>query len=193
MSGSSASNRPEGGANALTYTTYAELEQAVRTTTGALPDHHGRRPPRFCSGGRREADPVQDWRRAAGGPASVDAASHTGGPTRLLHTKRAGHRGGQTVPPSGGAWKLALMADIRIASEKAKFGELFVKARHQLRTRPASVALLRSWDGKTASELLFTGRIISGEEAARLRPGVAGSSPHEELMHTAMQAGARNR
>ena len=84
----------------------------------------------------------------------------------------------------GWGMELALMADIRIASDRAKFGELFVKRGINC-DAPGFGRLAQILGRETAAELLFTGRIISGEEAHRLRL-VSRVVPHEELMHAAM-------
>ena len=59
-------NRPE-ARNALTFTTYAELEAAVRTTTARCLVITGV-DPAFCSGRRREAGHAGRRRAGVGGP-----------------------------------------------------------------------------------------------------------------------------
>jgi enoyl-CoA hydratase len=67
----------------------------------------------------------------------------------------------------GWGMELALMADIRIASEKARFGELFVK--RGLCCDVAGLGRLAQVVGRAAaSELLFTGRVIGADEAAAI-------------------------
>ena len=68
------------------------------------------------------------------------------------------------------------MADLRVASERAKFGELFVK--RGLCCDVAGVGRLAQLVGRErAAELLFTGRVIDAEEAQVDRAGRAGSCP----------------
>ena len=76
----------------------------------------------------------------------------------------------------GWGMELALMADIRIASEKAKFGELFVL--RGLCTDVAGIGRLASVVGRdTAARLLFTGDVIDAADGQGHRAGVARSSP----------------
>ncbi|MEL6984519.1 MAG: enoyl-CoA hydratase-related protein [Actinomycetota bacterium] len=84
--------------------------------------------------------------------------------------------------------ELALMADIRIASERARFGELFVK--RGLNCDAPGLGLLASLVGReTAAELLFTGRVIDASEASRLRL-VSRVVPHDDLLATAKELAA---
>jgi enoyl-CoA hydratase len=81
--------------------------------------------------------------------------------------------------------ELALMADLRVASEKAKFGELFVK--RGLCCDAPGIGRLASLVGRErASELLFTGRIIDATEAERIGL-VSRVVPHDELLPTALE------
>jgi enoyl-CoA hydratase/carnithine racemase len=67
----------------------------------------------------------------------------------------------------GWGMELSLMADIRIASEKAKFGELFVLRR--LCTDVCGIGRLASVIGRDqAARLLFTGDVIPADEALRI-------------------------
>jgi enoyl-CoA hydratase len=172
-------NRPE-ARNALTTTAYAALETAVRTTTARCLVVTGA-DPAFCSG-----DDVKQIMVAAG-----DAVS-------------AGLRSAPKLTPAAGAllttdvpviaavngaavgWgmELALMADIRVASDKARFGELFVK--RGLCSDVAGLGRLAQLVGREkAAELLFTGRVIDAAEASAI--GLVGRVvPHEQLMVTAM-------
>lgn len=85
----------------------------------------------------------------------------------------------------GGGCELAMSCDIRIASNKAKFGQLEVG----LGICPgfAGTQRLQRLVGMgKAKELIFTCDIIDGEEAARI--GLAERVvPHEELMTCAME------
>jgi enoyl-CoA hydratase/carnithine racemase len=80
--------------------------------------------------------------------------------------------------------ELALMADIRVASERARFGELFVK--RGLCCDVAGLARLAQLVGREhAAELLFTGRIIDAPEALRI--GLVGRVvDHDRLLPEAL-------
>ena len=173
-------NRPE-ARNALTHTTYAELEDAVRTTKARCLIVTGA-DPAFCSG-----DDVKQVMVKAG-----DAvASGLRAEPRL--TPAAGTLLGTDVPviaavngaAVGWGMELALMADIRVASERARFGELFVK-RGLCCDVPGLGRLAQLVGREAAAELLFTGRIVDAEEALRLRL-VSRIVPHEELLPKAME------
>ena len=89
----------------------------------------------------------------------------------------------------GWGMELALYADIRIASEKAKFAELFIK--RGLVCDVGGFWKLPSVVGPAkAAELLFTGDIIDGAEAARIGL-VSQVVPHEALMPAAMALAGR--
>ncbi|WP_439814572.1 enoyl-CoA hydratase/isomerase family protein [Zavarzinia sp. CC-PAN008] len=84
----------------------------------------------------------------------------------------------------GWGMDLSLFADIRIASEKAKFGELFIK--RGLIADLGGIWRLPSIVGPAkASELLFTGDVIDAAEALRIGL-VTKVVPHEQLMDEAM-------
>jgi enoyl-CoA hydratase/carnithine racemase len=173
-------NRPE-ARNALTYTTYAEMEDAVRTTTARCLIVTGA-DPAFCSG-----DDVKQILSTTGDAPSAERAPLTPRLTpladALLHTNVPiiAAVNGAAV---GWGMELALMADIRVASENAKFGELFVKRGINC-DAPGLGRLAQVVGRETAAELLFTGRIITADEALRLRL-VSRVVPHGELMHTSM-------
>src|SRR5581483_4153797 len=84
----------------------------------------------------------------------------------------------------GWGMELALMADLRVASHRSRFGELFVL--RGLCSDVAGIGRLAQLVGReTAAELLFTGDVIDAEEALRI--GLVGRVvPHEELMPTAL-------
>jgi len=85
----------------------------------------------------------------------------------------------------GGGFELALACDIRIASEKAKFGVFEV--RYGLHQGDGGIVRLVAIAGlATALELSLTGREVTAEEAYRLRL-VTKVAPHENLMETAEQ------
>ena len=171
-------DRPE-ARNALTFTTYAELADAIDTTTARCLVITGR-DPAFCSG-----DDVKQVMLAAS--AELQRADRE---PRL--TPAAGSLLRTDVPiiaavngaAVGWGMELALMADIRIASERAKFGELFVK--RGLCCDVAGLARLVELVGRErAAELLFTGRMIDADEARDMRL-VSRVVPHDELLATAL-------
>ena len=85
----------------------------------------------------------------------------------------------------GGGFELALACDIRIASEKAKFGVFEV--RYGLHQGDGGIVRLVAIAGlATALELSLTGREVTAEEAYRLRL-ITKVVPHENLMETAEQ------
>jgi enoyl-CoA hydratase len=80
--------------------------------------------------------------------------------------------------------ELAMMADIRVASEKAKFGELFVL--RGLCTDVAGIGRLAQLVGRErAAELVFTGEVIDAQTAKDIGL-VSRVVPHDELLDTAM-------
>jgi enoyl-CoA hydratase len=85
----------------------------------------------------------------------------------------------------GGGFELALACDIRIASEKAKFGVFEV--RYGLHQGDGGIVRLVAIAGlATALELSLTGREVTAEEAYRLRL-VTKVVPHENLVEKAEQ------
>ena len=172
-------NRPE-ARNVLTHTTYAELADAVDTTdarclviTGADPS--------FCSG-----DDVKQIMVAAGDAVSAGLRAKpqltpTAGSLLKTDIPVVAAVNGAAV---GWGMELALMADIRVASDKAKFGELFVK-RGLCCDVPGLGRLVQVVGRETAAELLFTGRIIDAATAKDLRL-VSRVVPHEQLMTEAL-------
>jgi len=177
--------RPE-ARNALTFRTYAELEDAVRTTTARCLVITGA-DPAFCSGddvklvmGGGEKPP--DVGAAKAGPRLTPAAD------ALLHTDVpvVAAVNGAAV---GWGMELALMADLRVASEKAKFGELFV-LRGLVSDAPGLGRLAQLVGREKAAEMLMTGEVIPAEEALRI--GLVGRVvPHDELMPTALALAQR--
>ena len=176
-------NRPD-AMNSLTYQLYADLEDTVRTSEARVLviTGSGRA---FCAG--------DDMKQILGSsePALAqfrDRAKKTGGLTpaadALLHTDIpviAAING----PAVGWGMELALMADIRVASELAKFGELFV-LRGLCCDAPGLGRLAHLVGRETAAELLFTGDVIDAHQAKTL--GLVGRTvPHEALLPTAME------
>lgn len=175
-------NRPE-ARNALTYTTYAELTDVVRTTdarclvvTGAAGA--------FCSG-----DDVKQILSNAGGEGGAGERLAreprlTPAADALLHTDVpvvAAVNG----PAVGWGMELALMADIRVASDRARFGELFVK-RGLCCDAPGLGRLVQAVGREKAAEILFTGEIIDAAEALRIGL-VSRVVPHDDLMAVALE------
>ena len=181
-------NRPE-ARNALTWGMYAELERLVRgagdagarclVITGA--------DPAFCSGddvrqvmGGGDADkaPLAGERSPRLTPAA-DAVLHTNVPVIAAVNGAA----------VGWGMELAMMADIRVASERAKFGELFVL--RGLVSDVAGLGRLAQLVGRErAAELLFTGDVIDAATAQSI--GLVGRVvAHDELLPTAHALAAR--
>jgi enoyl-CoA hydratase len=172
-------DRPE-ARNALTFTTYRELEDAVRTTTARCLVITGA-DPAFCSG-----DDVKVVMKAASDTVSSNLATApqlTPAADALLHTDIPviAAVNGAAV---GWGMELAVMADLRVASEKARFGELFVK-RGLCCDAPGIGRLAQLVGRERAAELLFTGRLVDAQEALAL--GLVGRVvPHEELLPAAL-------
>jgi enoyl-CoA hydratase len=171
--------RPE-ARNALTHTTYRELEEAVRSTGARCLVITGEGSA-FCSG-----DDVKQVLANAGDQLSAGLAREprlTPAADALLHTDVpvvAAVNG----PAVGWGMELALMADIRVASERARFAELFVK--RGLNCDVAGLGRLASLVGReVAAELLLTGRVVDADEAKRLRL-VSRVVPHDELLPEAL-------
>lgn len=170
-------NRPE-IRNALRFQTYDELEAAVRQTKARAIVITGA-DPAFCSGddvrevmggGEKKDRPVQVAPRLT--PAA-DAILHTNVPVIAAVNGAA----------VGWGMELAMMADIRIASEKAKFGELFVL--RGLCTDVCGIGRLASLVGRdTAARLLFTGDVIDAATAQRIGL-VSEVVDHADLVPTA--------
>ena len=172
-------NRPE-MRNALRFETYDMLEAAVRTTTARCLVITGA-DPAFCSGddvravmggGEAKAKPVKVAPRLT--PAA-DAILNSNVPVIAAVNGAA----------VGWGMELAMMADIRVASEKAKFGELFVL--RGLCTDVAGIGRLAQLVGReTAAELLFTGDVIDAQRAHEIGL-VSRVVPHEALLPTAVE------
>ena len=173
-------NRPE-ARNALTYTTYSELEDAVCSTTARCLVITGA-DPAFCSG-----DDVKQIMLGAGEQTGERLRAEpriTPAAKALLETDVPviAAVNGAAV---GWGMELAVMADMRVASEKARFGELFVK--RGLCCDVPGIGRLASLVGRErAAELLFTGRIIDAAEAQSIGL-VSRVVPHEELLASAME------
>jgi enoyl-CoA hydratase len=177
-------NRPE-ARNALTFKTYAELERAVRETKARCLVITGA-DPAFCSG-----DDVKKV-MAGGERPTVEGTSLprrlTPAADALLHTNVPviAAVNGAAV---GWGMELALMADIRVASERARFGELFV-LRGLCCDVPGLGRLAQLVGREKAAELLFTGELIDANEAKRIGL-VSRVVPHAELMKTSVDLAER--
>lgn len=159
-------NRPE-QRNALNWDAYARLEQYLRK---AVTDPEARcvivtgADPAFCSG--------DDVREIMAGPKAVSADTtpvvrHRPTPAAMAALEcdkpLIAAVNGAAV---GWGMELALYADIRIASEKAKFAELFIK--RGLVCDVGGFYRLPSIVGPAkAAELLFTGDVIDAATAER--------------------------
>ena len=182
-------NRPE-ARNALTLAMYAELERLVRAApadgvrclvvTGADPS--------FCSGddvrqvmggGEKGKAPLQSSERTPRLTPAADALLHTDVPVIAAVNGAA----------VGWGMELAMMADIRVASEKAKFGELFVL--RGLVSDVAGLGRLATLVGRErAAELLFTGDVIDAATAKEIGL-VSRVVAHDELLPTALALAAQ--
>ena len=173
--------------NALTHTTYRLLEDAVRSSTARCIVITGA-DPAFCSG-----DDVRSVMGGGSGPAP-DPSATVGGPRLTPAAEALLHTNVPVIAAVNGAavgWgmELALLADVRIASERARFGELFV-----LRGLVSDVAGLGRLAGavgrERAAELLFTGDLIDATEALRIGL-VSRVVAHQDLLPTAMELAER--
>jgi enoyl-CoA hydratase/carnithine racemase len=89
----------------------------------------------------------------------------------------------------GWGMELALFADIRIASERAQFGEIFIK--RGLVTDVGGMMILPRLVGPAkAAELVFTGDIVPAREAERIGL-VTSVVPHGDLLPTAFALAER--
>ncbi len=177
-------NRPE-ARNALTWGMYGELERLVREapSTGARCLIITGADPAFCSGddvrqvmggGAEGAAPLSTADRAPRLTPAADALLHCDLPIIAAVNGAA----------VGWGMELAMMADLRVASERAKFGELFVL--RGLVSDVAGLGRLAQLVGRErAAELLFTGDVIDAAAAldARLVGRVVG---HEVLLDETM-------
>ncbi|MGE5595719.1 MAG: enoyl-CoA hydratase/isomerase family protein [Hyphomicrobiales bacterium] len=179
-------NRPE-VMNALTRELYAELEAAARKAHSdpdvrcAIITGEGRA---FCSGddvkqimlGEQRDETTRRLRDVRPRPTPAAQA--------ILECDKpviAAVNG----PAVGWGMDLTLFCDIRIASERAKFGELFIK--RGLVSDLGGLWRLPTVVGPSkAAELLFTGDVIDANEAERIGL-VSKVVPHDELMPAALE------
>jgi enoyl-CoA hydratase/carnithine racemase len=176
-------NRPD-AMNALDYPLYAALEDAIRASDARAIVITGSGDRAFCSG-----DDVKQIlsKGAPSTPEMAERSKRTGGLTpaadALLSTD---------IPviaavngyALGWGMELAIMADIRVASERARFGEIFVK-RGLCCDAPGFGRLVQIIGHEAACELLFTGDIIDAGAAKEMRLVSRVVAP-SELMETAL-------
>jgi len=86
----------------------------------------------------------------------------------------------------GGGLSFALHSDIRIASEAARFGSVFIKPGLSSMDMGTSYLLPRIVGAGIARELMLTGRIIDAHEAFRIKL-VSEVLPQERLMGAALE------
>jgi enoyl-CoA hydratase/carnithine racemase len=92
-------------------------------------------------------------------------------------------------PAVGWGMDLSLFCDIRIASERARFGELFIK-RGLISDLGGLWCLPQVVGPSRAAELLFTGDVIDAKEAERIGL-VSRVVAHEALLPTALELAGR--
>jgi enoyl-CoA hydratase/carnithine racemase len=174
-------NRPQ-RRNALNWRAYAELEAAFRTAhadaavrcvvvTGA--------DPAFCSG-----DDVAEIMAAPDGGIATRGAGIVHNPPTPAAIAALECAKPVIAAVNGAAigWgcELALFADLRVASDRARFSEMFVK--RGLCCDVGGFYRLPALVGpEKAAELLFTGDVIDAAEAQRI--GLVGRVvPHDSLL-----------
>lgn len=86
----------------------------------------------------------------------------------------------------GGGLAFTLVSDIRVASENARFGSVFIKAGFSSMDMGTSYLLPKIVGAGVARELMLTGRIIDAEEAYRIKL-VHEVVPADELMAAALR------
>src|SRR5271167_1749287 len=86
----------------------------------------------------------------------------------------------------GGGLAFALHSDIGIASEKARFGSVFIKAGFSSMDMGTSYLLPKIVGAGVARELMLTGRIIDADEAYRIKL-VHEVVPPDDLMTAALK------
>lgn len=122
----------------------------------------------FCSGG--DVKMLEEWAESgAMTPAEIQDRYRNGIQRipRILNALDKPVLAAVNGPATGAGCDLALMADIRVASEEARFGEVFCK----LGLAPGDGGcyfLSRIVGTEKACELLFTGDIIDAHEAYRI-------------------------
>lgn len=183
-------NRPE-VRNALNRDAYSQLEAAFREAqrdravrcvvlTGV--------DPAFCSGDDVKAIMLGEERDAAVAALREVRPRPTPAAMAVLECDRpviAAVNG----PAVGWGMDLALLCDIRIASERARFGELFIR-RGLIADLGGLWRLPQVVGPSRAAELLFTGDVIDAPEAERIGL-VSRVVPHAELLAAANDLAGR--
>ncbi len=177
-------DRPE-ARNALTYKTYAEQRQAVSECDARCLVITGS-DPAFCSGDDDKQIMAGGARPTVEGPALEPRL--TPAAEALLYTDIPviAAVNGAAV---GWGMELALMADIRVASDRARFGELFVM-RGLCCDVPGLGRLVQLVGRERTAELLFTGEIIDAKKAQEIGL-VSRVVPHAELLECALELATR--
>lgn len=183
-------HRPE-VRNALNRLAYDELEGAFRHIS-ADPEIRCAivtgTDPAFCSGEDVKAMMTGPQRAASVERLTSGAAGTTPAAAAVLDCSKP------VIAAVNGAavgWgcELALYADIRLASEKARFGEIFIK--RGLITDVGGLSRLPAIVGPSrAAEMVFTGDLIDAAEAERIGL-VSRMLPHGELMAAAHEIAQR--
>lgn len=183
-------NRPE-RRNALNRRAYDEIESAFRAVSADVDVRCAivtGTDPAFCSGedvkemmtGEAHAESVQKLTQVRPEPTPAAVA--------VLECDRpviAAVNG----PAVGWGMELTLFADMRIASERAAFGEIFIK--RGLITDVGGLWRLPAIVGSSmAAELLFTGDVIDAARAKEIGL-VSRTVPHEDLMEEARALATR--
>ncbi len=176
-------NRPE-AMNSLTYESYDLIEDSVRESNARVIVMSGTGRA-FCAGddvkqilGSKEPPPkahIERAKKIGGLTPAADALLYTNIPIIAA----------VNGPAVGWGMELALMADIRIASDQAKFGELFV-VRGLCCDAPGLGRLAQLVGREKAAELLFTGEVINAETAHRIGL-ISRVVEHDQLMFSAKE------
>jgi enoyl-CoA hydratase len=177
-------DRP-GARNALTHASYAALERAVRETTARCLIVTGAGTA-FCSG--------DDVKQVMGGGDGRAAEHLAQSPSLTPAAKALLETDVPTIaavngPAVGWGMELAVMCDLRVAADTARFGEIFVL--RGLCCDVAGLGRLASLVGREkATELLLTGDVIDAAEAARIGL-VSRVVPAAALLDTALALARR--
>jgi len=171
--------------NALTLRTYAELTEAISSADVRCIVLTGE-DPAFCAGDDVKQIMVQAGEKLS---QSLDAEPRLTAVARALLETDVPVVAAVNGAAVGYGMELALMADIRVASDRARFGELFVA--RGLVCDVAGLSRLATLVGReAAAELLYTGRIVDADEARAMRL-VSRVVPHDELLPAAFAVAER--
>jgi len=183
-------NRPE-VRNALNSQAYDELEAAFRHISAA-PDIRCAivtgTDPAFCSGEDVKAMMTGPQREASVTRLTSGTAGTTPAAAAILDCAKPVIAAVNGVAVGWGC-ELALYADIRIAADTARFGEIFIK--RGLITDVGGLSRLPALVGPSrAAEMLFTGDLVDAATAERIGL-VSRTVPHGDLMDAARALAAR--